>query len=191
MSAAVAAAVRAAGVPALVINETFRLAPWADVLVANDAAWWIQRAQEALKFAGIKVCSQTGCCPFPAVMELRNTGTDLRDQCGFDPDPDCVRTGGNSAYSALHIAMQAGAARILLCGMDLGGRNWHGAHAEPLRQTAQHTYAIWARRFESLVKPARERGIEILNATPGSALRCFAFADLEEALEARLQPDPV
>ncbi len=182
MSLAVAEAVRAARVPSLVTNETFLLAPWADILVANDAAWWTVRAQDALKFRGLKVCVQTGICPFPAVMELRNTGLDLHDQAGFDPDPECIRTGGNSGYSAVHIAMQAGASRILLCGLDLGGANWHPAHSEHLRITQPHTYTVWARRFRSLVKPAAERGIEILNVTPNSALDCFPKMALDEAL---------
>jgi len=187
MNAAVVEKVRAAGVPMLVTNDTFELAPDAWALVANDAHWWMHHAQTALKFVGHKVCVQRGCCPFPAVLELLDTGH-KRDFCGFDPDLECIRTGGNSGFTALHIAMQAGAKRILLCGMDLGGPNWHGAHDGNLRTTKPETYAIWAKRFESLVAPAKERGIEILNCSPDSALKCFPFVELEDALEACVQP---
>ena len=33
-------AVRKSGLPAFVVNTTFRRCPWADVLVAHDSKWW-------------------------------------------------------------------------------------------------------------------------------------------------------
>jgi len=180
MSMRVADEVCAADIPAIAINNSYLLAPWADILVANDAGWWGAHP-EALKFAGIKFCAQTGCCPHPEVMELKNTGQ-RHDECGYDPDPAHIRTGSNSGYTAVHIAMQAGARRILLCGMNMGGDNWHPPHEKPLRVTRQQTYANWIRRFATLVQPAAERGIEIINCTTGSALKCFPAGDIERYL---------
>ena len=163
--------VAAAGLPAIAINDTFRLAPWADMLYAADTGWWRYHAQDALKFQGLKVTAHESC-EFPAVKLLKRSG-DL----GFDPDPRFIRTGGNSGYQALHIAIHAGAARVLLLGYDMNasaGAHWHGQHPRPLRNTDPETYKRWVSRFSAL----SGRGAEILNCTPGSALTCFPFDEL-------------
>lgn len=182
MSQAVADQVRDVGIPAIAINTTFRLAPWATMLYAADPEWWQHPAHRgAHDFAGLKV----SCSNVKGVLLLRNTGKE-----GFDPDQSAIRTGGNSAYQALHIAIHAGAARILLCGLDMhGGRHhWHGEHPHGLKQTVEENYAEWIKRFNALIKPLAERGIEVLNCTPGSALRCFPMADLAEALKPMQKP---
>jgi hypothetical protein len=127
MSQAVADAVHAAGIPAIAINSTFRLAPWADVLYAADPEWWAHPSnRDALVFKGLRL----SCQPMKAVLQLRNSGV-----TGFDPDPAAVRTGGNSGYQALHVAIHAGAARVLLCGYDMHGGHWHGKHPAGLKET--------------------------------------------------------
>lgn len=182
MTPAVAEAVRAAGIPAVVTNETFLMAPWAHAVIANDVAWWVNRAQDALKFAGIKIAANDSC-PFPQVMSLRNTGSE-----GFDPDPECVRTGGNSGYTAVHVVAHGEASRILLCGFDMRPGHWHGDHKKPLRNTTPATFAKWVRRFGELAIDLERRDIVVLNCTPNSALRCFRNIALEDALAACAEP---
>lgn len=182
MSAEVVARVRAAAIPAIVVNNTFQLAPWAELLYAADYEWW-KHTPGALQFEGLKVsvCPPAGIHnPFLGVHLLRETGKN-----GFDPDPSCIRTGRNSGYQAVHFAAQAGAKCILLCGMDFRNGHWHPEHAAPLRTTHPDYYDIFRAHFQTLVDPLAERGIEVLNCTPGSALRCFPFADLAEVLECR------
>lgn len=177
MSQDIADAVRASGVPALVTNETFRLAPWADLLFAADSAWWSSRAQDALKFPGLKVTTNEST-PFRQVLHLR-----AGERLGFDPDPSRLATGGNGGYQALHIAVHAGAARVLLFGFDMRGGHWHGQHATPLSNPSPGTFARWVAAFETLAPHLRARGVEVLNCAPGSALRCFPAASMAEALE--------
>lgn len=168
MSQAVADQVHGYGLPAIAVNNTWQLAPWAQVLYAADAQWW-QHNPKALDFAGLKVSVKTGE-PLPkAVHALRQTGYE-----GFDPDPGCVRVGGNSGYQAVHVAANAGAKTILLLGFDMHGTHWHGEHRPPLRETGPATYDRWSRVFETLKTPA-----EIVNCTPGSRIECFRMDRLE------------
>lgn len=162
----------ASGMPAIVINNTYQLAPWADMLYAADAAWW-HAHPDAADFQGLRVTVQD---VFHA-LKLRCSGP-----TGFDPHPGAVRSGGHSGHQAVHIAMHAGARRIILCGFDMHGTHWHGEHPEPLRNTAQGTYGRWCEAFAELAQAATELGIEIVNATPGSALACFPAVSLSEAL---------
>lgn len=184
MTPAVASLVASSGASSVAINNTFQLAPWADMLYAADAAWWTVHAQTALKFAGLKVTAHDSV-PYAAVLALRNTGKE-----GFDPDPSAVRTGGNGGTTGVHIAAHGGAARILLCGFDMHGEgeHWHGRHPAPLRSTGEHTFRKWIRLFGLLAAELKARDIEVLNCTPGSALKCFPFMDLEKALAPRPLP---
>ena len=158
----------AASTKVIVVNNSFRLWPEADMLYAADADWWRHNAQEALRFPGLKVTSHD-CCEFRAVHLLQRTGTE-----GFDADPSCVRTGGNSGYQAIHTAIHAGADRILLLGFDMHGSHWFGQHEAPLMNPSQVNFDEWTPRFEALIG----RGSEIVNCTPGSTLTCFRSSQL-------------
>lgn len=176
MSTAVADAVQARGLPTIAINSTFRLAPWADMLYAADAEWWAHSANhDALKFAGLRVSVSEAP---PGVLRLRHTGPE-----GFDPDPACLRTGSNSTYQAVHIAIHAGASRVLLFGVDMTGGHWHGKHPPGLRETPEEHYALFMRRFETLVEPAAKLGVDVVNCTPGSALNAFRRSTLQQEIE--------
>ena len=96
-----------------------------------------------------------------------------------------IRTGGNSGYQAVHIAAQAGARRILLCGFDMSadrGAHWHGEHQHPLRETGPATFQRWIDYFPTLVNALAARGVKVLNCTPGSRLKCAPLVSLETAL---------
>lgn len=169
-----AEAVRLAGAPTLVTNNTFRLAPWADLLYAADAEWWAHPSNtDAAFFGGLRA----SVAAHPGVQRLRNTGLE-----GFDPTPGTIRTGSNSGYQCVHIAMQAGAKRILLLGFDMHGTHWHGRHVDGLRETAQVHYGLFIERFKSIVAPAEQLGVQIVNCTPGSALPWFPRSTLQEQL---------
>lgn len=168
-------AVRLSGVPTVVTNNTHSAAPWASLLVANDQAWWDVHRDGALAFPGLKYSASDP--PIEGVLTQRITGAE-----GYDPDPECVRHGGNSGYTAVHIAAQAGARRILLCGMDMRGGHWHPDHPRPLRTTPPATFARWIERF-AILAPALERiGVEVIDCTPGGALAAFPRATLEDVL---------
>jgi hypothetical protein len=178
MSREVADAVRAAGVPAIAINATFRLAPWAWMLYGADQPWWDHKDyRDARHFAGLKV----SCEPVAGVLQIHNTGT-----TGFDPDPGCVRTGGNSGYQGVHIAAHTGARRILLCGFDMHGCHWHGAHPHGLKQTTLPAYEAWRSRFGDLAPLLAKRGVDVVNCTPGSQLACFRRSTLATELGASI-----
>ncbi len=179
MSQRVADKVHAAGLPTITINRTFRLAPWADMLYAADAGWWLHRDnRDAHKFAGLKVTGDA-IGGGVEVLRLRNTG-----RVGFDSNPENVRTGGNGGYQALHVAIQAGARQVLLFGYDMHGKHWHGPHPEPLRNAGESIYERWLRFFPDLVPVCVERHVEVLNCTPDSCLTVWPFVPMEEALAA-------
>lgn len=178
MSQEVADRVKAAGIRAVTVNDTYRLAPWADMLYAADCRWWEANPEAATEFGGIKLVGQSGVTS-PGVQVMMRSGT-----TGFDPDPRFVRTGGNSGYAAVHVAIHAGASRILLCGFDMHGTHWFGPHTKRtpagrmLSNPHESSFATWRERFSAL----NNRGAEIINCTPGSKLRAFPMMTLDQAL---------
>lgn len=182
MNADVCEQVRLAGVQSIAINNTFRLAPFADVLYAADARWWDVHRDDHPKrgvgwrsFAGMKVTVMP--TPHEGIHQLTESGA-----TGFDDDPARLRTGHNSGYQAIHFAVHAGAARILLCGMDMAGKHWHPEHEHPLRNNEDSFFIRCLICFKDLAVELKKRNVEVWNCTPGSALKSFPSMDLADAL---------
>lgn len=167
--------------PTIAVNTTAKLAPWADMVYAADEDWW-RLNPWALKHSGLKV----GMCQHPGVLELaisRRTeerGADRHN--GWDESPAKLRTGGNSGYQALSIAVHAGASRVLLFGFDMNGGHWHDDHPHPLRNTHPDMFPIWIRRFKELAPILLAYRVDVVNCSPDSALECFRKTTPDEAI---------
>ena len=165
------------------VNDAHRFAPWADVLYASDVPWWTKH-HEALKgFQGLKFTVGQGRTPkpikgLPDVQVLRNTGT-----LGLELDPSALRTGLNSGYAAINLAVHFGAARMLLLGFNMspvnGKRHFFGNH-KGLNNSSDYTR--FAQKFQSLVEPLARLGVSVVNCTSPTRLTCFPQQPLREVL---------
>lgn len=168
----------------IAVNDAYRLAPWADMLYACDRRWWAQH--EATKeFAGLKVTGwQQGSGPQPT--ERADVKVLLLDgKAGYHYDPGVLRHGSNSTHQAVQLAAHAGAAKIVLLGCDMrimpnGKKHFFGDHPKALNQGIN--FDLFIEKFEALAPSIAEAGIEVINTVADSALRCFPFQPLEEAL---------
>jgi len=162
----------------IAVNNAWELAPWADVLYAADAKWW-RRFGGVPDFRGRKYSIMPNGHKVPQqeyadIHILRNTG----DQ-GLERDPSGLRTGKNSGYQSINLAVHLGASQILLLGYDMQGDHYFGSHPDKSRPPFKHCLQA----FATLVSPLAELGISIVNCTPGSALTCFPMAPLASVLE--------
>lgn len=141
---------------AIAVCDAYRLAPWADALVSQDAAWWREKAPV---FAGRRFCGHqwpgTECLPPTAEFE----------------------SGSNSGLQGMRVARDVfGATRILLLGFDMRGTHYFGRHKPPLPNTSEGRFQAHIRQFQ------KWRGPEVINCTPGSALTQFPTANLADVL---------
>lgn len=157
------------------INDSFKAAPFAHICYFCDQEWYETRESEMRKcwLGGNLVTMEN---QIPGVLRLRNTGP-----TGFDPDPSCLRHGSNSGYQAVHLSMHLGVKKIILCGYDMRcvGDQLH-AEPRPERQTVagfSQTLQVMLEKWPTIVDPLAERGIEVINASPGSALRCWPIVE--------------
>jgi len=163
----------------IAVNDAWRLAPWADALIAADAAWW-QRYQGVPDFTGLKIGLQPTAAKWPGVQILRLSG-----DAGIERDPTRVRTGRNTGAAAINLAVHFGATRILLLGYDMQATtdatsHWFGAHPPGLRRTSP--YPLFRQMIGTMVDPLRELGIGLVNCSRETALTCCPRQPLREAL---------
>lgn len=163
----------------IAVNNSYKLAPWATALFAADGRWYSWH-KGAKGFAGLKYSLSASAAKWPGVQVLRNAGSS-----GLEMDPTGLRNGRNGAYQSINLAVHFGAARILLLGVDMqrgpkGEEHWHGEHPNRSRSP----YDLFIKYFHTLVNPLNDLGVEVVNCSPGSALKVFPQVPLREALRA-------
>ena len=144
----------------IAVNDAWRLAPWADALIASDSAWW-RFHQGVPDFHGLKFCLEPAAASF-GVQVLRNTGHDGVETA----DPSGLRTGRNTGAAAVNLAVHFGASRILLLGYDMEAKDeahshFFGAHPQGLRGGSP--YALFRQMFATMVEPLRTLGVSVIN----------------------------
>lgn len=144
----------------VVVNDAFRLAPDADILVAQDLRWW-QCNPDAIDFDGDKYSSAS----VPGVSPLRPDGV--------------ICSGTDSGSVGIYKAVERGAKRILLLGFHMHDRHKFAKHQYPLRNPTQERLGVWRAHYAAMTKRLK---VEIINCTPGSDLRCFPIMNLADAV---------
>lgn len=170
--------VRNSGWRVMVINNSWELAPWADVLYAGDRQWW-DRYGESVSFVGEKWTRDEH-----AAIRYRLHYVCRREGKGLCRESRCVHSGGNSGYQGVNLAWHFGMRKGILLGFDMHrkqGGHWHGEHKDMLSAPQSHI-AVWRREFSALAQDLAQDGCNVVNATPGSALQCFPRVGLLEAL---------
>jgi len=165
----------------IAVNDAYHLAPWADALYGCDAQWW-QWHRGVPEFTGPKWALDHSAWTkyraiYPDVQRLRNTGWS-----GLEHLPTGLKSGRNSGYQAINLAVHYGAARILLLGFDMQAAkdrsHFFGEH--PNRQRSP--YPLFRHAFDSLVKPLAKIGVVVLNCSRSTMLTAFPRVPLREAL---------
>jgi hypothetical protein len=170
------------GHPVIAVNDAYRRVPGAQVLYACDAAWW-HHHKGARGFKGQRWSSHGSATHNNKTQVAELYGVRLvpgRDgPHGFSLDPVVIHYGSNGGFQAVNLALLMGASRVVLVGFDMHGSHFFGRHPKPLRNVTNFNGFI--RAFERAARhlPA---GVQILNATPGSALRCFPMVSLDDVL---------
>lgn len=169
----------------IVINETWRLAPWADALYACDGRWWRARGPAPEAFGGLRFQGhvtreeqqvEPGCIHC-GVTSGRNA---------MDFGGRVLAGGGNSGFQALNLAAVTGARRVVLLGYDMalaeGATHWHGDHGHGMSNPSIGFLRNSARILDQQAPVLRRAGVEVLNATRTTALTAFRRVTIKEAL---------
>lgn len=163
-------------------NDAYQIVPCLDVHYACDANWW--RIHYA-KMEGYSVTHglwtqepQMSRAEYPKLHRIAG-----RSGAGLSAKQDLIHFGNNSGYQLINVAYLFGIKRMILCGYNMsvqdGKRHFFGDHPQGLNRSGNYTGFV--SNFNT-IKP-NALGIEIVNATPQSALKAFPKMSLEEALK--------
>lgn len=181
----------------ITINDSWRILPsWLKAVnYFCDASWWSMQMQKNprsldghtsfhdLIYRGnwITGSNDPMFTDHPQVNVLNLTG-----QRGLELDRSGLRHGSNSGYQAINLAVNLGAKRIILLGYDMkvtGLRtNWHDEARPPAHAYSDTIRDSMLPHFPSIIEPLNQVGVEVINATPDSELKCFPMMSLKEAL---------
>lgn len=158
----------------IVVNNSWKLCPWADILYAADLNWWNtydpRHAFKGLRVSSSKRAKNTLFLP----TERGRRGID------FTPQP-VIGWANNSGFHALNLAVKFGCRKIHLVGFDMCGEHWHRDHAEPCSNPSNDLMVKWTEQFELAAVQLRNRGIAVTNCSPISRIEGFPRKDLLDA----------
>ncbi|EKF39909.1 hypothetical protein NA8A_23494 [Nitratireductor indicus C115] len=166
----------------IAINNSWQLVPWADILYACDFAWW-ERYRGVPEFEGLKLSVDASACRRP--WGIQKVGLNKHDDGLELMKLGTVGWAGNSGFHCLNLAVQMWPAKIILVGFDMRvdlGLHWHGPH-KGLNNPSQRNVERWRRCMDAVAGAIREFGIEVINASPTSALKNYPKMGLMEAME--------
>jgi hypothetical protein len=171
----------------VVVNQSYRLAMWADVLFYGDCRWINPNREALLTFGGLKVttCRRHTQEPGVHVITRKDTG-------GLSLDPGSIVWNLSSGACAINLAFHFGVKRIVLLGFDMQkvplaegetGRTPYNFHADYQVQGEKHNpYPRFLRTFPALARDLAAQNVEVVNATPESALTIWPARSLDEVL---------
>ncbi len=165
----------------IVVNDSWKLVPWADILLAADASWW-NKYKGCPDFKGLKVTLDFNISRTYDVKLIKldklNRGITVK-QSGV------VGKGGNSGFYAINLAIQFGSKKIILSGFDMcltNGMHWHGSHPKGLSNPREQTVDKWRSIIDSESKTFQKLGVEVINTSLLSALTSYPKISFEGAL---------
>lgn len=189
-----------ATIPTIAVNDAYLLAPWCELCYFCDFEWWgwhtegvdrptlglskDQVRERFAKFEGQK-CSISNSghgIKDPLVHILRNGG-----DWGLDLRQGWIKTGRNSGFMALNVAVLSGARKVILLGFDARREegkptHWFGEHPRKANSDAYNKYVESFRQAENALLC---HGVKVINCTPGSRIPSFPIMSIEQALAAK------
>jgi len=184
--------------PVIGVNSAFRLGSWVDVCFFGDGRWLNHERKALLDYKGLLV----GLHPFHDKYKItRHDGLDIRlmkgcvKKMGFAGNPGELCWNRSSGGAAIDLAKHTGAKTIVLIGYDMkkvnGYHNWHNHYDVWYKDVrGRNPHRAHIRGITSLYQQARRSKINIINATPGSAITSFPIMTLEDFLNANKNKKP-
>lgn len=166
----------------VVVNDCYKLCPWAEILYSCDAPWWKVHAG-AKGFNGLKITQDAAAVAnYPGLIKVEVVAKS--DDLLLD-EPGRLGAGGNSGFQLFNLVLQMGATGIALIGFDMStrsGEHWHGRHPQPLSNPMESNCTRWLKAFDGSVRKLNELGVQVVNCSDVSVLRAFPKMNIEGAL---------
>lgn len=173
----------------IAVNQAYTTGHW-DALFFGDAGseakpgWFEHNEQALLDWGGLVVTKRH---QYANRSWVRVAKCDSRD--GLSDTPGVLNWNRSSGACAITLAIALGARRVILLGFDgklvNGRQNFHDEYAKwkLTKPTERHYSIVYRLGFSAIAKALPKRGIEVVNATPNSALDMFPIVDPKHLFE--------
>lgn len=164
-------------------NESWRLVPWAEVIMGADGGWW-RETKGLPEFKGLKTTLDFNVSrEFDIkLLKLLNTARGITVE-----RPGMIGMGRNSGFYAANLAVQFKATKLILAGFDMNldnGIHWHGPHkSKKLNNPRIETITRWRKILDGEAKTFEKLGVRVINVSPSSSLKAYPKMTLQEAFE--------
>lgn len=164
------------------VNSSYEIAPFADYLITHDPQWWREHEARVQFFKG-KIVQPTEFRKYCK----RRLFVHKRYPPGPSVDPSYLAMKRTTFSAAINFAMLQGAARIVLLGADgRMGKDGRSHHHTPHRwwKFRADRWDLHLAELKTFVEPLRKLGVEVINASPGTAWTdLWPVMALEDAIE--------
>lgn len=167
--------------PVIGVNDACVLGDWVDVLMF-DARWYWWSLEQCRSFRGLKVT--LNCHPelYDVSQEPGVNVMKYKYGHGLIRDPRYLNFNRSNGAAAINLAYHLGADEVVLLGFDMrrvnGRKNWYDRQ----EVSKPNPYSRFLEPFPKIKRDAKALGLKIINATPGSKLKCFPFVALDSYL---------
>ena len=174
------------------INAAFRLGNWIEFIFFGDGGFYLKNRKSLLKHPGLKV----SCSPKIDTVRFKSAGVkylqrDHNRAKGISKNLHKVSWNNNSGGAAISFAVHLGVSRIILLGFDMcnagdHSQHWHNLYGRSSGQPPKKPHRLPFHRhllgFPFIAEDAKKMGIEIINASPNSAIEEFPKVKVKELL---------
>lgn len=160
------------------VNVAYKFGGWVDMIFFGDAGFWSKHKYSLSVYPGIKVTTT-----LDAVVIKQLLKSQVR--FGLAKEPNKLIWNGNSGAAAINLAVHTGVRQIILLGFDMnlgekGNQHWHKEYIP--QKAPQLAFKKHLACFPKVAEDAKSMRVEILNASPNSAINEFKKVNLKEVL---------
>jgi hypothetical protein len=169
------------------INVAYLIGDWLDMAFFGDKGFYLAHRDQLAAYPKLKVSCHPEMIKVPWVKYLAK---DPRHVKGISSNNAMVSWNGNSGAAAISLAVHTGVKRIILLGFDmkLDGKerqHFHACYTYPVDKKKRMRTLPFHRHlpgFIQIAEDARKMGIEIINASPESAITQFPRVNIKDLL---------
>ncbi len=168
------------------VNMAMKIGNWIDVLYFSDAGFWTTHRLSIMAFKGLRVTSSKKSGELLTNERKIKYIPKSSEKYGLSTNPKRLVWNHHSGGAAINLAVHFGVKQIILLGFDMkldkdANQHWHKYYGSD-RKTVKSTFQMHMRGFEQIKIDADKLGVEILNASPDSAIKEFKKISVKEVL---------
>ena len=165
----------------VVVNSSVYVAPWADILFFGDERWELKHRAAVKSFKGRVLSSSYGSvhCNYIEFLKRPKPGD---CPAGLSDDPSQAWMRFTSVRGAINVLCHYGVKRIVTLGLDGGPDATGKTHHHAPHSQNPNIWKLQREEFAGVAPALKQRGIELLNASPGSKLPFWPIVELKDVI---------